>query len=315
MTMKLIKMQVPSVNRIQFTNKESMDVWGTKIEKARIFYPRIEMETVKHGLRKCMILHRVRPENFDMHARTLAKDGLILVPISKEGDGGDTFAHQSRQYEKNRPFVYRVAVARKGQDAEELVHASQINDDRKIGELLGFPECCSNFFYKKWRDSYSDPIWQQAEGTINTKYSFRQDEKFNVNNKHIIRVKESNSKISSVFRYIGVRVLSHLPCALDCKQSLAVANDWIDLATREKIEGLEETLEIMKLPFEWDCFKGIVVINTPVFKFVSNSMNCFPHYVVQVESEFYPKEASKGLVFPWENPLFRKVTTLPGGAI
>lgn len=303
-TMNLIDMRLPNVNRIQFANKESLEIWGEKINQSRLLYPKLEVETVKHDLRKCMISHRVTPDRYDEYARNFAKQGLVFVPIVKEGQRKGGFSHVSSQYEAGKPFSYRAVVAKTTQDAEDLIHATLKNDDIAVGHLLGFPFCCSSFFDKEWKNGYHDPIWQQAVNTKDARYRFVEDKEFGINNKHILRLKAGYSEIHSVFRYIGVTILSHMPCSFDCDESLEVANQWIDLARQEGFEGLDETLEIMSLPFEWDAYKGLAIINTPVFKLAVTSMNCYPHYIVQKESNFYPKEASNGLQFPWRNPLF-----------
>src|SRR5690606_6136831 len=127
--------------------------------------------------------------------------------------------HMSGSPSRNS-FTYRVAVARTIEDAEELVQAHLVRDDIKIGELLGFPKRSAEFFDKIWKDGYFDPIWQQA---INTSKGWVRDKKHLENPKgidtHSIRIHMPNKVISSVLRYIGVRILSHMPDSMDDKDS------------------------------------------------------------------------------------------------
>lgn len=307
--MELLDIKLPSITRMQFANLESKNIWEKKIEIGSRFYPQIEFQTVKHGVRKCMIAHNVDPFNLDNMMRNLSKQGLLFVPLSKEGskaEGG--FGHVSNNYEEGDHYGYRGVITSSIQYAEEFAHAHFTRDDLKIGELLGFPNCCSQFFDNVWKQGYFDPIWQQAENTTSPEtLKNRRDFSDPIGNleKKLIRFKKSdeNHKILSTFRYIGIRIISHFACSFDCKESIGVANNWINLGRDLRIEGLDETLEILQLPFEWNCYKGLAEINTPVFKVVTSSMPCYPNHIIQQESDFYPKEAPNGIQFPWKYSL------------
>lgn len=308
--MELLNMNIKPVTRIQYANLDSQNVWGNKISIGGRLYPRLEFETVKHSVRPCMISHEVNPNDLESYMRQLSKQGLILVPLKKETPQPD-FSHSVIKYSGQGPFTYRCVVTKSTQLAEEFIHADLVGDDIKIGELLGFPKTSSEFFDKVWQQGYVDPIWQAAENASEESIKFRKEMKDSQGNieRNIIKIKSSEDfhKITPVFRYIGIRVLSHLPVSLDDKESLSVANNWIQLANDLKLEGLNEALDILKLPYEWDCYKGYAEINTPVFKIITSSMPCYPHHVVQQESDFYPKEAPNGIKFPWRNPLFGKL--------
>ena len=121
--------------------------------------------------------------------------------------------------------------------------------------------------------------------------------------KRLIRLRQMDELylISSVFRYINIRILSHMPRSFDDYESLEVARKWIQVAKDHKLDDeLQDVIDIMRLPYEWDCLKGVAVINTPVFKLVVNSMACYPNHVVQQESDYYPDEAPMGIKFPWK---------------
>lgn len=307
--MRLIEdFKTPSITRIQYANLRSQEVWGEKIRRAGAVYPSLEFLTVKHGIRKCMIHHNVNPYELEYQMRELSRQGLVLVPLEKEGFGnGSGFGHVSHGYNGDGNYVYRSVIARNIQDASEFAQAHVERDDVKIGELLGFPRCCSEFFDNVWKQGYFDPIWQQAENTrkpeiVKNRRGFEDGPEST--EKKIIRLRatEEGWKALAVFRYIGVRLISHFACSFECEHSVKVANDWIQLGRDLNIEGLDEALEILQLPFEWDCSKGFAVVNTPVFKIVTNSMPAEVNHIIQQESDFYPEEAPTGLQFPWKFP-------------
>jgi hypothetical protein len=302
--LELLDIKIPSKTRMQFANLESKEIWSKKIEKAKNLYRTMEIDSVKYGLRRCAILHSIEPNDLQSWSQNLLKNGMIIVPLSKEGIDGNGFGHVSQGYRGGR-YQYRSVIARTIEDAKLFVDAHERGDDIAIGELLGYPTCCSRFFNEVWQQGYVDPIWQQAERTSDVQITRNKKDfldKLGNIEKKLIRFKkdEENWKIQQIFRYIGVRIVPHLPCSYNCKESIQMANKWIDLAREIKVEGLDEALEIMKLPSEWDALKGVAEIRTPVFKIATTSVACFPNHVVQQESDYYPDEAPNGIQFPWK---------------
>ncbi|MNS57201.1 hypothetical protein D3C72_900810 [compost metagenome] len=186
--------------------------------------------------------------------------------------------------------------------AEEYFHAAYSSDDHKIGSILGFPECCCSFFNEHWKNGYTDPIWQQASNAGSE--SLKSKKAFDDKNLIRLRAAGENWKIISSFRYIGIRCISHFACSPDCEKSIEIANKWIQLGKDIKTEGLNETLEVLQLPFEWNCLKGCLVVSSPVFKFFAPSVPCYPTHVIQQEGNIFPEEAPNGLSFPW-NEFYR----------
>lgn len=305
--MKLLNLPLSSVRavRTQFATKECLEIWNKKIPVASKFFKELEIETVAHGLRECAIAS-VAVADVDTFCRNLSKKGLIFVPIMKLQNSSSFYHVNERVDNDNLPLNYLMngVVTTSTTLAEHFIKAYESRDDIEVGRLLGFPVCCRNFFDEIWQNGYVDPIWQQADNTKNTKKFYFPDEVYNID-KHIVKIKSGNHEIVSALRYIGVRIVSHIPCSCDCEESMKIAKERIELARKLEMEGLSETLEILQLPYEWDCLKGIAIINTPVFKIVVDSVPCFPRYIVRKESDFYPDEAPSGLVFPWKNPLFR----------
>lgn len=302
--MKLLDIQMPSIQRMQYANMKSQEIWEPKINKSSQLYSKMEFDTVRHGVRDCMLLHRFSPYGLHEEMRNLAKDGLMLIPLSKDGSSHSGFGHKEQGYSGEGDFTYRALVARNMTDAETFLHAHYQSDEITMGQLLGFPECCCHFFDGVWKQGYFDPIWQQAESTHPDHIKNQKDfyDEFGNLSKRLIRIRPSEEayKTLSVFRYVGARTISHFPCGFHCKASVEVADKWIDMARNIGLEGVDDVLDILRLPFEWDCLKGVAVINTPVFKIVTDSMPCYPNHVIQQESDFYPEEAPTGIKFPWQ---------------
>jgi hypothetical protein len=100
-------------------------------------------------------------------------------------------------------------------------------------------------------------------------------------------------------RYNGVRLTPHLACSFDCPGTLDNARKWMDLGTQLKLNGLTELHDILNMPTSWDVMHGIAMVTTPVFRLVTNSVPCTEQFVIRKEGNFVPKEAAKGLTFPF----------------
>ena len=60
------------------------------------------------------------------------------------------------------PFEYRVAVGALA-DVAALKAAIDTGDEGTMGRLLGFPECCIEFFREAWvNDACVDTTWPMA---------------------------------------------------------------------------------------------------------------------------------------------------------
>jgi hypothetical protein len=295
---KLLEFEMPPFARVVWASKEVEEEWAPKVQLAARAYARLEFESVIHGLRACTTAHAV-PENLVSFTQFYAKKGLMYHPLKHVGSYSG-FAHTHQPVLPGRPSSWFGVVARKPEDAYAFAHASALTEDTKdspidhdtIGALLGYPECCRKFFTEVWGAGYVDPVWQQAENCEGPYIAKREE--------HLIQMDASTPwETSPLLRYMGIRIVPQIPCSHDCKHSMAIAKDWIDLGRELKIEGMDEIEQFLRMPVEWDCLKGIAYVSTPIFKLETNSMTCYPRHVVQKEGTFRPKGGAKGLKFPF----------------
>lgn len=303
--MQLLDMPSIQMNTsVQYANLACEQTWSKKINAGKAYYAAAEIETVKHGVRDAMLLHHVSPDQIPYIARDLAKYGLGIFPCIKgAASSANSFSHSRSAYVPGNDFRYTAIVCRSLSIAESYFHATYSNDDVSIGKILGFPECCCSFFKKHWDEGFHDPLFQQAESASSALKARRiSEDKYQIR----LRAEEESWKIISAFRYIGIRTISHFACCPECKASIEIANKWIQLGKDLSLPGLDETLEILQMPFEWDCLKGCLVVSSPAFKIFTSSVPCYPNYVVQQEGGFFPQEAPNGLSFPWNEYYRRK---------
>jgi hypothetical protein len=290
--MKLLDFRMPPVARVTYAGDSIKQKWEEKVKNARELYRVLEYESVKHGLRKATTYHVSGSDDFAAVSLKFAREGIILQPIRRVGSYSG-FSHYHPPYREGKPYTYFCSLARTREDALSFAENSLISNHDELGKLLGYPECCIQAFNERWANGYIDPIWQQAEST-SLQYVKR-------SNENLIKFKPDLPwQTSNDMRYIGVKIIPHIPCSCDCEESIRVGKEWEQLAIDLGYESeMDDLRELLSLPREWNALKGIGYITTPVFKIETNTVTCYPNYVVQREGSFFPEEAPNGLKFPF----------------
>lgn len=212
-----------------------------------------EYETVKRGYRRATIYH-VYTRNYDKDIERVFRDGLVWLPIlrSRVYQG---FSHKHflvNQIDLNT-FTYG-ALARNLEDAEEMVkaHTSKggYTDHAKVGEILGYPKCCVEFFCKVWNSGIYDPVFEIAMNT---------DDKEVISKYEVIVY--GHPYLNQLTRYAGLRVVPWFPCSYMCEESIKQANEiWIKLMREYDDEAVDFYEELMKEKIVWDSLYGVVEV-------------------------------------------------------
>jgi len=279
-------LEVLPFTRIVFYNKELKSIWKEKINRISRAHNAVEYQTVLKGYRKCATLH-ISPKNMESVLKRIAEDGLVWLPISKTG-AYEGFSH--KHLPPSGDWNYYGVLARSMEDALEFYNASVKGiktDHTTIGKLLGYPECCINFFNEIW-PNYYDPIFQAAERTNDHRYE-------ETNFSKIIYIENPYPEANQTLRYVGIRITSHLPCSFKCEETKKIGKYWIKTMEEIDPEAMEWALEILSSPIVWDSYHGVVEVWTPYFIVISNT---FPYMekkrIVVLNSdkmpEFYKRE-------------------------
>jgi hypothetical protein len=117
-------------------------------------------------------------------------------------------------------------------------------------------------------------------------------------------------KSNILWRWMGVRPVSHLPCSFACQATVALADRLIDVGRRNGYDQeMDWLLEILDWPVEWSAWHGVAEIKTPVLK-VSTRTDATPcKYTVRYRGRSVPAEAAQGLRFPFVTAAAAPLTT------
>lgn len=295
--------------RTLWVTEEAQRYWEPKIQAASQAFHRLESLTVFHGVRRVFTTH-FTPETLIDGFDQLAKLGLVFYPLHRVGSYTG-FAHYHPPVEPGKPWTY-YGVVGKLEDAKAFAEATRVGDHETMGELLGYPKCCTESFNTVWKAGYIDPVWQAAEASYEE--APEAFEVFDPKNR-FVRLKPIPESLP-VLRYIGIRMVSHIPHSLTCEASKEIADKWREVAKEEGLYygALEYADEMLRWNIEWSVLHGIAEVKTPVFKVSTNSVPTYRKYVVQLVGEI-PSEDVKygmtGLFFPYIPSRVRKLTEHP----
>lgn len=275
--MKRLDFVLPEWTRIIWNSNDAKQVWEPRISKISNAFLAIEKNTVLQGIKPSWLTSMTVTE-YEQTAKSVQNTKYVVhilgkIPVQ------NSYTSSSQTYIEGEPYNYRVVLTHE-KFLEDWKKSWVESDNRMIGRLLGFPECCQNFFQNYWVDQkFLDTSWPMSlNGTQGPK------------------------ECNILLRWLGVRAVSHLPCSFDCKETYSIARTNIDWACEngysQEMEWLEEMLD---WPIQWSALHGIAEIRTPILKISARTDATADLVVVDRPGFSYPKEGSSGTKFPYIN--------------
>lgn len=285
-TMELLKnFDMSPFCRTIWVSKKAREAWEKPIMELSQLIQELEVISVARDQRKCT-WQTIREDTLTVRSREWADMGLITLPVRRVGNWRG-FAHKHVEVKEGETANICVILSKSLEDAKRYHTAHERGDNDVQGESLGFPPCCREFFCKVWPKNYIDPIWQAA---VNSEIVKRGDRK--------LRVKAHPYSIA-ILRYMGLRISFHIPCSFNCQPTIEIAEQRMKLAEELRPGKVNILKSLLSMPMSWDCLKGIGVVRTPIFYIITSSVACIDKHVVEVEGDFIPDEAKRGLAYPF----------------
>ncbi len=126
--------------------------------------------------------------------------------ISKEIDE-NRFSNKGIRLPINEKGSYFVYISKSKEKAEQAKKAEAESNHKELGKLLGYPDCCINFFEKnfpiesKKKNDYVLASLKNSKGFIFPFYN------------------------NVAIRHLDLSLLSHFPCSLNCEESIKIAKN------------------------------------------------------------------------------------------
>jgi methyltransferase family protein len=287
--MRRLPFKLHDFTRISWVSDSARAIWEPRTKRIMNAWLEIEWRAITAGVRSCCIA-LASPQQFIERAPKWAQVGLNALPFAMVGSTGD-YSSTSAAVEYGKPFAFRFVLG-SPQHVSEFKEAWEMSDDRAIGAFLGYPACCRDFFKRVWvDDGLVDTTWPMAGATPGSRIEDT-----------VIEV-SSTPKANILWRWMGVRAVSHLPCSFSCEATVELADRFVEVGRAHGFdEEMDWMLEILDWPAEWSALHGIAEIKTPILK-VSTRTDATPcKYTVRYMGRSMPCEGARGLRFPFSVP-------------
>jgi hypothetical protein len=279
---------LPDFTRIAWSSPQAQAVWGARVRQITTAWEQVECLSVLDGIRSSA-LQTVAPDTLPALSAWAASVGLHVVPLETTGVSA-SYAASAVPVVAGQPWAYRVALATPGA-AVRWPEAWKAKDNDTIGRLLGFPLCCRRFFASTWATGSVDTTWEMGGGGEWVDYD------------QPVRIFKAGwwpREANILLRWLGVRAVSHLPCAFDCEDTVTLGRDLIACGRRHKFTDEMTWLEeMLDWPVEWSALHGIAEIVTPVCRIQTRTNHTDEKLVIRREGRVYPIEGAKGVRFPF----------------
>jgi hypothetical protein len=118
-----------------------------------------------------------------------------------------------------------------------------VGDDETIGRMLGFPECCREFFAREWARGGSYDLTRA------------------------MRTVDGPWEANIMLRWLGVRLVPHLPCSADCTETGRLAGAYLAAGRRMGVD-VDALEALLRLPVTHEDLNGVAIVSTPHFRFM-----------------------------------------------
>jgi hypothetical protein len=276
-----LDLNIPEFTRLAWVSPEAEAVWRPRITRVSNMWIELERQAVLSGLRDGT-LQVVRPEALPALSKWALSNGLTITVLGMQGSA-ETYGNATAPVVEGKPWDYRVFIGW-GAEAHRFAAAWSEMNNLVIGEILGYPECCCEFFVKNWADENWRDLTYPMVGAAGDHHN-------------VVGPTECNI----LLRWLGVRAVSHLPCSFDCDSTRRIAQRTIELGrTLGYTEEIMWLLEMLEWPVRWSSLHGVAIVTTPVVKVITSTDGLLEKVTIDRAGLNYPLEGARGLDFPFQ---------------
>ncbi len=274
---------LPDFTRVIWVSEQAKTLWEPRINRISNLFMKIQRESIISSVRDSALDSYI-PEQLPDIVNWANSNNLVFLPLGINGQA-DFYSATPLPYYGGK-YVVRAAITRP-EYVKDWLEAWRAGDDKAIGQLLQYPDCCNEFFNKIWKtERFVDTTWPMAIGSNGS-----------IGDSGVISVHGFDS-CNILWRWLGVRTVPHLPCSFNCKGTVSFAQSlWINYSNTEEFRWLNE---ILSWPVEWSALHGIARIKTPICEISTRTDSTGDKYTVQREGTTYPVDGATGLVFPYQ---------------
>lgn len=276
--------------RVSWVSESAKNLWQPRFRRIAKAWNEIEWLSIVAGARSCC-LTEVPPDEYPLKAREWLQHGLTSLPLELQGVAKYSYASTPARPRLMEPYKF-LAVVGSPDSLSAFQFCFDSSNDESVGQLLGYPVCCTKFFHGIWvEQNFIDSTWPMALNSQVYSQRFHRSRQFT-------GVSETNV----LLRWMGIRLVPHLPCSFDCQPTISFAKDLLILGRNAGFSSeMDWLLEILSWPLEWSALHGIAEVKTPVLKLSTRTDATAEKYTVTLEGHVFPDEGARGLHFPYHH--------------
>ncbi len=278
--------RLPDFTRLSWPSHALEEQYGPVIRQASQTWQRLELVSVGE-VRNAALVH-VPAASYPARVQEAGEQGRVLEVIDTVGNPG-RYSSTRTAPQPGEAVMFRCALAVSTNQADRLRQAVVSGDDRAIGQLLGFPSCCVEAFEHTWGAGSVDSTWAQYGPT-----------------EALGRVGGSDV-CNIVPRWLGVRLVPHLPCSPDCEATDNIGLGFAALAEDNDADGLAAIREVLSWAWQWSGLHGIARVTFPVVRVTTRTDHTAEEHVLEREG-IRPAGTPSGLAWPFVRPTVLKVS-------
>ncbi len=141
--------------------------------------------------------------------------------------------------EKGSLFIY---ISKNKEIAEKAKELEKNNKHKELGILLGYPECCSEFFEKHYEEEskrYNDYTLAALKNSEGPKFPFY-------------------TNIAA--RHFDLTLLNHFPCSFNCEASIELAKKHLEIIKKHNKQTAETIKDVLKAAVLYTETNGIFLL-------------------------------------------------------
>jgi len=224
--------------------------------------PRLELRLVLYGVKPAALLHGDEQMLTDA-LHWSQQQGLIalLSPdqwhyVDDEGKGGYSNLTGTRSRAQAGSGAERSLVVAQDPDHAMLTWLCLVFGwDDFLGNLLGYPACCTSAFVERWptaaKEHQGDPTILSLLASGKMPYDWR---------------------INIAARYFGVELIQHFPCQFDCRHSIDIATNYYNTLSYFEPQTAETIQHYLQSAILYSEYDGIVLLTEVTQKEHDNSL-------------------------------------------
>lgn len=170
-----------------------------------------------------------------------------VIKISDKGKGG--YSNIVKRVPINYPGdgLYHTYISKDKNKSKFLKLLESKNDDKAIGQILGYPKCCIDFFIKnkeKQQKIQNDYILPALNSSKGFKFHFY---------------------TNYAARYFDVTLLSHFPHSFHCEESIKIAKKNLECIKKYSEELANRFVAMLKCPVLYTENNGVFIFKNHKF--------------------------------------------------